>query len=458
MSATIIQKLIRFFAVESVSIADKASAVLVDTYMKKLYSTVGAMSAEGEKQIRETLANAQAESGIYLRSLADCQNRFPHASTFQANDEWGAKYEMYVYNNITQDISYAACRSIERNYMLANNQVRDFTIYVRGIEQAYSNNKLGAKLTEINTKVNNRQRELGFVWAALVPTMSYTIEAIGVIEDNNAIKQMQDVQTTDMERLSYNQGNPFKTEEEAWFGRNPKADAGGVVGNMVGQTTYFMLPGASGMHQFITKQSDKLLKIIKAKGIGSVLTSALGAGADVGALYLTTFIYDKILKYLPIVVSTVAACIAIISWLLSLLKYFYISPFIVAYSLGTKSPQKILDFFITGVTIFFKPFLLVVFIALALVMHVLVLDVFLTLGLEQFNFIDNIQEEFWLSFIVAIIKVLFQIITPIGAIYICWKLILSGPTWTFQLIGLERVANDIVVGLSQKLERFSNPI
>jgi len=70
-------------------------------------------------------------------------------------------------------------------------------------------------------------------------------------------------------------------------------------------------------------------------------------------------IYAWMIQKMPILVSVIAGIVAFVGYIIELAKYFYISPFVVAFAMTTKKTHKIVDFMVTGLTIFFKPLLLV---------------------------------------------------------------------------------------------------
>ncbi|MCW1341915.1 hypothetical protein OLP57_03335, partial [Campylobacter jejuni] len=77
---------------------------------------------------------------------------------------------------------------------------------------------------------------------------------------------------------------------------------------------------------------------------------------------VTSVIMEYIVEKIPVLVATVAAGLAFIGYLVALAKYFYISPFVVAFALTTRRVDRIVEFLVTGVTIFFRPILIVLFI------------------------------------------------------------------------------------------------
>ena len=98
------------------------------------------------------------------------------------------------------------------------------------------------------------------------------------------------------------------------------------------------------------------------------------------------------------------------------------------------------------------------FIYLALYFHEVVKYIFSTLSNEQFNLIDNIQNEFGLSFIIAMFKVVLGFLVPIATTIIMWTLILHGADYVFRMLGLENKAGNILDNLFAKVDKFANPI
>jgi len=143
---------------------------------------------------------------------------------------------------------------------------------------------------------------------------------------------------------------------------------------------YFMLPGASKAYEFLDEVQNATSNVIKkfipipipkwAKKIERIAQKIV-------ALKITAWFYSEMLKFLPIIVCTVASIIAVISYLVELAKFFYVTPFVVAFSVTTRRTHKIFDFLVSGIAIFFKPILIVLFIFFALFAHSLVWDVFI---------------------------------------------------------------------------------
>ena len=149
---------------------------------------------------------------------------------------------------------------------------------------------------------------------------------------------------------------------------------------------------------------------------------------------------------IPLVVISAATLVALISYLVSLCKYFYISPFVVAWSMATKRTDKIIDFLITGLSIFFRPVLIVLFVYLSLFLHILVKDFFIFASTNQFLGLTidpfDLQTSFYLGAIVGLL----EMFGTLAASYVIWKLIVGGPGWALSLIGVDGKHYDMISG------------
>ena len=159
--------------------------------------------------------------------------------------------------------------------------------------------------------------------------------------------------------------------------------------------------------------------------------------------------------------------------------------------MATKRTDRIIDFLLTGVAIFFRPILIVLFTFLALFFYIFIEDFFIFISIEQFsgisipinktnileswivnqqqhgilsgtyNFVKeigsislNAAENFHINFIIGAISGLLKIFGGLASSYIAWKLIVNGPTWALGLIGLDGKHDDMIAsGLESNLAK-----
>jgi hypothetical protein len=159
---------------------------------------------------------------------------------------------------------------------------------------------------------------------------------------------------------------------------------------------------------------------------------------------------------LPIIVCIVAAIIAIASYVVKLAKYFYVMPFIVAFSVTTRRTDKIFDFLVSGIAIFFKLILITIFVFFALFMHSFIKDVFMFLINRQFLFIQEINENMILAILMGLFQTILVIVCAIGSMYIMWTIIVRAPSWLMKMVGIDGANADMFTeSLASRLERHS---
>lgn len=224
-----------------------------------------------------------------------------------------------------------------------------------------------------------------------------------------------------------------------------------IVGDGVQATTSSINP-LNVLGRLISSLGKGIEKLTTPNTIQEISKMFLG-------LSVVYFLYMDILEKLPLIIVSIAGILAFITYFVSLCKYYYISPFIVAFALTTKRIDKIINFLMIGITIFFKPVLIVLFIYLALFLHGIVYELFIITSVSQFNSImaSSIGENsinIGTQFTIGIIKTLLQLFGSLGSCYIVWKTIMTGPDWVFKMLGLETSAtSEATQQLAGKLEQ-----
>jgi hypothetical protein len=488
MSATAVQKMIRFMAAESNAIADRASAVGVNTYVQRLYSTVGAMSAKGEQSIKMTQLSADAQVPIYELAVSDtnsvCKKRFQHISGsflgVKINSASEERYKSLDINEIGgnsdinkqieyQDIEFDTCRVMEYRMMVQNDINIKYSGYLASINDTYQNNTLKDLLRIVNEQLQDQQNKLGWTNAIIIPSVAILVESLPDVQ--NASSAMGITGATDLSSISRTINSPLlatitdQMNETLGAIRKENNLSEINMGETVGRLAFMALPGARGVYAALEKnreEADFIAKALNNKNVEDYVYSNRSKEAIITdkaseGIYLeaTAKIYAWLVQKLPIVVSVIAGVIAFVGYVIELAKYFYVSPFVVAFALTTKKTHKIVDFLVTGLTIFFKPILMVIFIFFALFIYTLVQDIFLHYTANQFIVLGKIAGTHSSVYLVLnLLQTVMQVLGSLGATYIMWKLILTGPTWAMKMVGVDGAQNDMISeALSQRMDR-----
>ena len=255
--------------------------------------------------------------------------------------------------------------------------------------------------------------------------------------------------------IDYSLQKSGATETEIWLSRI-------IMGIGAGSKTISSVSKgfSTGIKKFFGSEGGSVGSILSIPF--DALSSAADSIENLVTIYLglatVYFLYMDILEKLPLIIISMAGILAFITYFVSLCKYYYISPFVVAFALTTKRVDKIINFLMIGITIFFKPVLIVLFIYLALFLHGIVYELFIITSVSQFNSIMASSDENSINFgtqlTIGVIKTLLQLFGSLGSCYIVWKTIMTGPDWVFKMLGLETSAtSEATQQLAGKLEQ-----
>ena len=357
--------------------------------------------------------------------------------------------DFFNVNGKDEKYTYFGCQNIEHSLQSYQSLERQNKLYLGALEKSIKNNRLDTLLKQINDGVNKRENELGWINSTIIPAMSVLMQNISLIEDNDIALQIQEDNKNITEQTSsINKDKNVIERDENPYGGNKLGEQ-----KLVGELVYFILPGAGEVFNAVKDAGNKFAgafeKIPIISGLLNISASWLG-------LKTVAFTYDTVLNLIPLTICVVASALAFLGYIIELAKFFYITPFVTAFSLTTGRQNKITEFLVTGITIFMKPILIVIFIYFALFIYGLFKDIFLVYSLEQLGMMREITNQISINFIISVITILLKIVGAIGASYIMWKIILTAPSWVMKMIGLnDDGANNIVEQLSRNLERYS---
>lgn len=475
--ATVVQHTIRYFTASANKIADIASAKGAKVYMDKVFNAVGGITNQGEDFYKAEKAKNEfiLEKGEQLFKET-CEVRYPGRATMGASysNMTEQEYEKLQRTDENKlhgkkgDITLQACMKLERDIAEARrSQIRAIKA-LDGIKEYQNNDFISPLLTRIDDFSKEREYELGWLNSSILPATAIIIE----ISTNWGFDSYDDFKIQkpdDLGEITSKSKDAIEdSQERGEISITNELDGVATSGIawITGQTIYSVMPGFSGIRSAVDnlysyaqatveKISSALLTkapIIGAIGLKLLAISAIAKPFIV--LFITVSIIESILEHLPVVIATVATAIAIVSYLVSLTKYYFISPFVVAFAITTKRMDKIVEFLLTGISLFFKPVLIVLFVYLSLFVYVYVKDFFLLLSELQMQVI-RIDDIGVIGIIVlTALQGLTKIFAFLASAYIMFKMIVGGAEWTMRYIGLDK-DNDTTIAqsMSQRLEQ-----
>lgn len=474
-STTIVQNIIRYFTATGNQIADMASNIGMKTYVNKLYNRVGGMSQTQEIYLTSAMIIQKHNAEEHHRLFEEiCRYRFVGGNGTGGIDtilDEIANRKITNREDIVghfkpgkqglQDITADACVASFKLEPEATRNAAQYKTQLSAANQFAKNNKLQEALKNIDNYIANKAREFGWFQSVLIPGTGLMVEVQDYITENSVQNEENGNNAAAMAKKSDVEAIQHAQQAKLSL-RDKTVDV--IIDELFQQLVYFILPGSGNIRKLVQDISDRGISMVgymgflggPAAGIISTLLSKLVSAltSPIASFFLTVQIMKAILLYMPAVVGTLAGTIAFLSYIVGLCKYFYISPFVVAFSITTKRQEKIIDFLLSGVSIFFKPILIVLFIYLSLFLHTFTKDIVLVISESQFNILRTTDINFGAAFAIGAIKALFNIFTSIVSCYIMWKLIVKGPDWVIDLIGIKGGQDTIVAdSMTQQLER-----
>lgn len=331
-------------------------------------------------------------------------------------------------------------------------------------KEDYENN-----LNDIDKYFAVRNQQLGWIDFMLTPTASILVETFTLSEAVDASREAKKKQEY---KIKNNRDNILIGNQGGYMEANEDEIGDSWVGALGGRLVWFMLPGVVGVKDFLLQDWDTVGSILKDAvtliglkvggifgggigfGISWLITKILSLGKVPASYYFATILAEWTFAMIPLLAISTACLIAYISYLVSLCKYFYISPFVTAWAMATKRMDKIIDFLLAGIAIFLKPILIILFLYLALFLHSVIEEFFTFVSVEQFSSIKTSVWNFHTNFIVGAISGLLKIFGILATSYIAWKLIVTGPAWALGLVGLDGKQDDAIAqGIESNLAR-----
>lgn len=443
MSSTLFQNLVRYFTQQATNIADRASIIGLETYTQKLYATIGAMNAEGAQSTRINYVFNTHDSKYAKQVMKEnCEPRHGKSNSMQYNkvttDEINKieKIDINKLKGTSKDISFSLCQEVENYYYITHKRSLEYKKLVDAYNNIANNDKLQQRLNNIRDSLQARENELGWISSTIIAPLGFLIENYASISD---------------EKIQENPDNIAKREKNNAT-QNSQADTiAQAIGQIMNIMPYLMLPGSMMVYQSIHDITEKSLSqlggiLSNVPFIGSTLTYGAKIGGILAGATAAYYSGTNFINMMPLIISALCGAIAFIGYFISLLKFYFISPFVIGFALTTKRLENITEFIILGISIFFRPVLIVIFCHLILFIHTIIKEYFVpmitylqtTIPLNEIPFLTIINLEMFASYA----HVGGQII---ATIFIA-ALILKGPTWTLNLIGLNHKNSDDITG------------
>jgi len=388
-----------------------------------------------DEQFRRAMVNWNQQAGQMESSI------FP----------WGNRTQFWRKETMPT-LSLSACSQLEKEIRVLRQDREQYEEFNKKLEamKDIDISKDVELLTTLSKDGLTYAKHLGFIYAPYVLLQDYFIRNLSHEESalNNVHRN---------ERFKSFEEDKFNSSVTQWLKEQNMPNfaewndkAGETMVEIIKALPYKIIPSFKPIHDAVY---DPLH--IMVGGIPTELgVSFLGFGVegDVGVgvratadliAYMTGYkiAYEvtlSTLEFAPAFLMIVAGLWVVVFYLISLFIYFFVSPFILAYALGSQQTEALRSFITRGVVLALKP--------IKLVLSIVVTLVALDLTLEMLNFtkdviIQNLISSYsvsgWMFIMFTFFQGLFHVIALVVTAIMAFTLVFKGADMILALFGFK---------------------
>ena len=342
-------------------------------------------------------------------------------------------------------LSLSACSQLERDLRILKNDMKEYEAFNTKLENMKNGDVSNdvALLTTINSDGMSYATSLGFMYAPFILMQDYFVQNItddtsplSAVKNNARFKDFQD--------------DKFKSSVVEWLNKQDIPMLGSVI-DTVGEKFVSLLKvlpyRAVPIYGQVEESVYKPLSIILPTKLGDLAAYTAG---NVLAYQIT----DSVLKFTPAFVMVVAGVWGFVFYAISLFVYYYVSPFLLAYALGSQQTEALRSFISRGVVLAFKPIMLVMSIVVALVAIDLTQEILnFTENVIMQNLISAYDVSGWKFIMFTFFQGLFHVISLIVKSAMAFVLVFKGTDIIMALFGFKDSGVNVKEVIGADIER-----
>lgn len=455
--------LTRYGLYKGVEWADEGTRILTKTYLNYAYKNAGMISSghlfelSKEKKLTEQLILEQTSFLTACDTFYDKEkmkllegytkdNIYPIGRT----DDWNLLKDEYANNKAIMNTipTVSACGNVLRDNLVKKEYLATVEFNIAKFNKYSNKTILQDRLKIVSEGMLKQTASNGFVSAPLIGAADAFFSATELLT------------TAEMREDMKNRNKESSAEKE-------KDELGLVektIKTVANRAPYMMLPGFDSMRRTIvsnltiSNESSFVLKIVKKF---SFFKSVYEAAVIYVGTMLPIYIIKSILDYLPLLGIIVGSFLTIVFYFISVLYFYVIVPFMVAYAFTAQQPQVLVSFMIRFSMAIMRPMILIISIVMALVavslfngIYQYVIEPFFTLfhtilsevsimdAILSFGDIADSFKSLGSGFIMGSIEALIRIFTSIAVFYAAFYITFYGADIVFNLFGVKERGTD----------------
>ncbi|MBN2963848.1 hypothetical protein JWV37_03555 [Sulfurospirillum sp. T05] len=344
---------------KSVEFATAITEAFGQTYVNVQRKNSGMLSKEEVEKIAIEQLATEKKIKAYGSLLATCEKAVGDIFFREEGGKYRVQQGMSTISPLRPEyrralLSLELCDFSETTSKTLTAQKEENDRILGNYGEAANDRRVQTQLSSLADSQIRNIESFGFFSLPLIAAGNMFSENIGLYDRN--VKSQSQIEKT-REEIRKNEG----------MEKGVVADS--VIAGVIETLPYLMLPAAGTVSSTISATVGSATSTLeKIPFFGNLVAGAKQAVAH----GVTIFLYSYLVKYLPLITLVVATFLVLTYWLLSMVVYLFISPYMVVWMLSNSEEDAIRKFLVKGLVIWSRPLTL----AISVVLCVVFLDLF----------------------------------------------------------------------------------
>lgn len=344
---------------KSVEFATSVTEVFGETYVNVQRKNSGLLSKDEIEKIAVEQIGLEKKIKAYRGILATCEKAVGDILFRGEGGKYRVQEGMSSISSLRPEyrralLSLELCDFSETTLKTLTAQKEENDRILGNFGEAANDRRVQAQLSSLADSQIRNIESFGFFSLPLIAAGNMFSENIGLYDRN--VKSQSSLEKT-REEIRKNEG----------MEKGVVADS--VIADIVETLPYLMLPSAGTVTNTISATVGTATSTLeKIPFVGNLISGAKQALSH----GVTIFLYSYLVKYLPLITLVIASFLVMTYWLLSMVVYMFVSPYMVVWMLANSEEDAIRKFLVKGLVIWSRPLTL----AISVVLCVVFLDLF----------------------------------------------------------------------------------
>ena len=343
---------------------------------------------------------------------------------------FGNRSQLWKISSTMPTLSLSACSQLEKDLRVLKNDMKEYEAFNTKLENMKNGDvsKDVGLLTTINSDGLNYATYLGFMYAPFILMQDYFVQ--NITDDTSPLSSVKN-----NERFKDFENDKFKSSVVEWLNEQNIPFIGSVIDTTGEKFVSILKVLPYRAIPIFGQVQESIYTPLHIMTQNSMLADIFAYATSTYTAYQIT---DSVLKFTPAFLMVVAGVWGFVFYAISLFVYYYVSPFLLAYALGSQQTEALRSFISRGVVLALKPIMIVLSIVVALVAVDLTQEILnFTEDVIMQNLITTYDVSGWKFIMFTFFQGLFHVISLVVKSAMAFVLVFKGSDIIMALFGFK---------------------